>query len=62
MTATQKALFFILAGIVITLGVVGGIEQSPNLISYDGLYLAAFAVIGLGFMAIGSSYANEGNE
>jgi hypothetical protein len=59
MTAIQKAAFFILAGIVMTLGVVGGIEQSPDLISYDGLYLAAFAVIGLGFLALGSSYAQE---
>jgi hypothetical protein len=59
MTAIQKAAFFILAGIVMALGVVGGIEQSPNLISYDGLYLAAFAVIALGFMALGTSYAQE---
>jgi len=59
MTAIQKAAFFILAGIVMTLGVVGGIEQAPTLISYDGLYLAAFAVIGLGFMALGASYAQE---
>ena len=59
MTAIQKAAFFILAGIVMILGVVGGIEQSPDLISYDGVYLAAFAVIALGFMALGTSYAQE---
>ena len=59
MSAIQKAAFFILAGIVMLLGTVGGIEQSPNLVSYDGLYLAAFAVIGLGMMALGASYAQE---
>jgi len=59
MTSIQKGMFFILAGIVMIMGTVGGIEQSPDLISYDGLYLAAFAVIGLGFLALGSSYAND---
>ena len=59
MTSMQKAAFFILAGIVMVLGTVGGIEQSPNLLSYDGVYLAVFAVVGLGFMALGASYAQE---
>lgn len=59
MTSMQKAMFFILAGIVMLLGTVGGIEQSPDLISYDGLYLAAFAVVGMGFMALGVSFAQE---
>ena len=59
MTSMQKAAFFILAGIVMVLGTVGGIEQSPNLLSYDGVYLAVFAVVGLGFMALGASYAQD---
>ena len=59
MTNMQKAAFFVLAGIVMLMGVVGGVEQSPSLFSYDGVYLAAFAVVGLGFMALGSSYAQD---
>jgi hypothetical protein len=59
MTSIQKGMFFILAGIVMIMGTVGCIEQSPDLISYHGLYLAAFAVVGLGFLALGSSYAND---
>ena len=41
------------------LGVVGGIELSPDLATYDGVYLMAFALVGIAFMALGASYANE---
>ena len=59
MTSIQKAMFFIFSGIVLLMGTVGGIETSPDLLSYDGVYLAVFAVVGLGFMALGASYAQE---
>ena len=59
MTTRQKALSFLFAGIVLLLGTVGGIETSPDLASYDGIYLMAFALIGIAFMAVGASYANQ---
>ena len=59
MTTRQKALSFLFAGIVLLLGVVGGIETSPDLATYDGVYLMAFALVGIAFMALGASYANE---
>lgn len=59
MTNAQKATFFILSGMIMLMGVCGGITESPNLISYDGLYLAAFATVGLGFMILGTSYSEE---
>ena len=59
MTTRQKAMFFLLSGLVLLLGTVGGIENSPDLASYDGVYLAVFALVGIAFMALGASYANE---
>lgn len=59
MTNMQKAAFFVLAGIVLLMGVVGGVEASPNLFSYDGIYLLAFALVGFSFMAVGVSYATD---
>lgn len=59
MTNAQKGMFFILSGIVMAMGTVGGIEQCRDLISYDGLYLAAFSLVAVGMMALGSSYVNE---
>jgi hypothetical protein len=59
MTTRQKALSFLFAGIVMLLGTVGGIETSPDLATYDGVYLMAFALVGIAFMALGASYANE---
>jgi hypothetical protein len=44
------------------LGVVGGIEASPDLVSYDGVYLAVFTLVGMAFMAIGAAYANDATE
>jgi hypothetical protein len=60
MTTRQKAMFFLYAGLVLLLGTVGGIETSPDLATGDGVYLALFALVGIGFMALGSSYALEG--
>jgi hypothetical protein len=60
MTTRQKAMFFLYAGLVLLLGTVGGIEQSPDLASGDGAYLGLFALVGIAFMALGSSYAVEG--
>ena len=59
MTTRQKAMFFLLSGLVLLLGTVGGIENSPDLASYDGVYLAVFALVGTAFMLLGASYANQ---
>ena len=59
MTTRQKALFFLFSGMVLLLGTVGGIETSPDLVSGDGVYLGLFALVGIGFMALGASYANQ---
>ena len=59
MTLHQKALFCLFTGLVLLLGTVGGIEQSPDLATYDGIYLGVFALVGIAFMVLGASYANE---
>jgi hypothetical protein len=59
MSNTQKAAFFIIAGLVMLMGVVGGIEQCTDLLTYDGVYLGTFALVGFALMALGTSYANE---
>ena len=60
MTTRQKALSFLYAGLVLLLGTMGGVEASPDLATYDGVYLMVFALIGIAFMAVGASYAVEG--
>jgi hypothetical protein len=62
MTHIQKSFFFLTCGLIMLLGTVGGIEASPDLFSYDGLYLAAFGFAGMVMLTIGTAYANEGNE
>ena len=62
MSAQQKAVFFLLSGLILLMGTVGGIEVSPDLASWDGVYLTAFALIGIAFMALGASYANDGTN
>ena len=59
MTLHQKALFCLFTGLVLLLGTVGGIEVSPDLATYDGIYLGVFALVGIALMALGASYANE---
>ena len=59
MTLHQKALFCLYTGLVLLLGTVGGIEQSPDLATYDGVYLGVFALVGIALMAVGAAYANE---
>ena len=60
MTTRQKAMFFLYAGLVLLLGTAGGIETSPDLVTYDGIYLMVFALVGIAMMAVGASYAVEG--
>ena len=59
MTTRQKALFCLFSGLVLLLGTMGGVEASPDLASYDGVYLMVFALIGIAFMAVGAAYANQ---
>ena len=59
MTTRQKAMFFLLSGLVLLLGTVGGIEASPDLLTGDGVYLGLFTLVGIAFMALGASYANQ---
>jgi hypothetical protein len=60
MTTRQKALFCLYTGLVLLLGTVGGIETSPDLATYDGVYLGVFALVGIALMAVGAGYAVEG--
>jgi hypothetical protein len=62
MATHQKALFFLYTGLIMLLGTVGGVEQSPDLATYDGVYLLVFALVGIALMAIGASYANEATK
>jgi hypothetical protein len=59
MTLHQKALFCLYTGLILLLGTMGGVEQSPDLASGDGIYLGVFALVGIALMALGASYANE---
>ena len=60
MTTRQKAMFCLYTGLILLLGTVSGIEQSPDLATHDGVYLAVFALIGIALMAVGAGYAVEG--
>jgi len=59
MTLHQKALFCLYTGLVLLLGTLGGVEVCPDLMTYDGVYLGTFALVGIALMALGASYANE---
>jgi len=59
MSNQQKAVFFLITGLILLMGTVGGIEQCMDLATYDGVYLGAFAIIGIAFLALGASYAND---
>ena len=62
MTTRQKAMFCLYTGLVLLLGTVGGIEQTLDLATYDGVYLGVFALVGIALMALGASYAVEGAQ
>ena len=62
MSNQQKACFFLFTGLIMLLGTVGGIEACMDLVTLDGIYLGAFALIGIALMALGASYANDGTN
>ena len=59
MTNTNKSFLFLSTGMLMLLGTVGGIEQCMDLLSMDGVYLAAFALVGMAMLTIGASYAQD---
>ena len=59
MTTHQMALFCLYTGLILLLGTLGGVETSPDLATYDGVYLGVFALVGIALMALGASYANQ---
>ena len=59
MTLHQKALFCLYTGLILLLGTMGGVEVCPDLMTYDGIYLGTFALVGIALMALGAFYANE---
>jgi len=62
MSNQQKAILFLNAGLIMLLGTVGGVEQCLDLATWDGMYLLAFALVGLAFLALGAGYANAGTD
>ena len=59
MTNIQKSFLFLTSGMLMMLGTVGGIENCMDLLSMDGVYLAAFALVGMAMLTIGASYAQD---
>jgi hypothetical protein len=59
MTIINKSFFFLSTGMLMLLGTVGGIEQCKDLASMEGVYLAAFALVGMAMLTIGTSYAKD---
>ena len=59
MTNINKSFFFLSTGMLMLLGTVGGIEQCMDLLSMDGVYLAAFGLVGAAMLTIGASYAQD---
>jgi hypothetical protein len=59
MTNTNKSFIFLSTGMLMMLGTVGGIEQCMDLLSMEGVYLAAFALVGAAMLTIGASYAQD---
>ena len=59
MTNINKSFFFLTCGMLMMLGTVGGIEQCMDLLSMDGVYLAAFGLVGAAMLTIGASYAQD---
>lgn len=58
----QKGAFFLIAGLIMLMATMGGIEVSPDLASIDGVYLFAFAIAGLALMMVGVSYVADRTE
>jgi hypothetical protein len=59
MSNQQKASFFLITGLVMLLGAVGGIEVCMDLATADGIYLGVFAIAGIALMGLGTVYAND---
>jgi putative Mn2+ efflux pump MntP len=52
-------MLWLISGLIMVMGAMGGVEQSPDLLTYDGVWLGAFTLIGIGMMMMGASYVND---
>ena len=59
MSNEQKGFFFLITGLLMLMGTMGGVEASPDLVTWDGVYLFVFALVGLAMMMTGVSYVAE---
>lgn len=59
MSNQHKGAFFLITGLIMLMGTMGGVEQCLDLASVDGMYLFAFAMAGLALMMVGVSYVAE---
>lgn len=59
MSRQQKGMFWMIAGLIMTMGCMGGVEQTLDLLSWDGVWLFSFTAVGIVWMMVGAFYINE---
>ena len=59
MSKEGLGMFWLISGLIMLMGSMGGVEQTPDLLTYDGIWLGAFTLIGIAMMMIGASYVND---